>query len=65
MSDLLRCKCSGDPNQIKKVYEKLARNFPIVRVKNRLKTSNNDFLVNFKFNELTCEVQLGFKTPKT
>lgn len=35
-----------------------------MRVKNRLKTSNNDFLVNFKYKGLTCECQLGFTVDK-
>lgn len=54
VSDLLRCKCSGTKKQIKQVYEKIEKKFTIVRVKNRLKTSNNDFMVNFKYKGLTC-----------
>ena len=49
--DLLRAKCQGTRDQILKVYQNLKNNtkFEIIRVKNRLKTGNKDFLINFQY----------------
>jgi hypothetical protein len=63
ISDLLRCKCTGTLAEIKEVWEKL-KNHPhlkVYRVKNRLDTSNKDFLVNAILvgTSLLCEIQLA------
>lgn len=64
--DLLRAKCQGTRDQIIKVYNNIKKNpkFEIIRVKNRLKTGNKDFLINLKYKEsfLICELQLYMKT---
>lgn len=64
MSDLLRSKCAGDKKQIRQVFDKLSKAFTVVRVKNRLHTSNHDFLVNFSYKKIMCEVQLGIVEQK-
>ena len=49
--DLLRAKCNGTREQILKVYNNVKNNpkFKIIRVKNRLKTGNKDFLINLQY----------------
>lgn len=64
MSDLLRSKCAGDKKEIRQVFDKLSKAFTVVRVKNRLHTSNHDFLVNFSYKSIMCEVQLGIVQKK-
>lgn len=62
ISDLLRSKCVGTLQQIKKVYQKISGNqkIQIYRIKNRIDTSNRDFLVNVKLKgtDMLCEIQL-------
>lgn len=59
----------GTLEEIKKVYEKLSSHekFTVYRVKNRIDTSNKDFLVNCRLNgtPVLCEVQLAIfdKSP--
>jgi hypothetical protein len=64
VSDLLRCKCVGNKFQIRHIYEKLAKTFTVVRVKNRLALSTHDFLVNFNYKGVLCEMQLGLAQIK-
>lgn len=63
ISDLLRCKCTGSLANIRRVFDTLSKHprFTVYRVKNRVDTSNKDFLVNVKLNgtPLLCEVQLA------
>jgi hypothetical protein len=63
VGDLLRSKCSGTLAEIKQVYLNLSTNprFTVYRIKNRLDTSNRDFLVNVKLTNspLLCEIQLA------
>ena len=63
VGDLLRSKCSGTLAEIKQVYLNLSTNprFTVYRIKNRLDTSNRDFLVNVKLanSPLLCEIQLA------
>jgi hypothetical protein len=63
ISDLLRCKCSGTLSEIKAVWDKIKKypKFKVYRVKNRLDTSNRDFLVNVQFigTPILCEIQLA------
>lgn len=62
VADLLRCRCSGTLSEIRIVYDNLCRHpeLTIYRIKNRLDTSNRDFLLNVKINDtpMLCEVQL-------
>jgi len=66
VGDLLRCKCSGTPSEVLAVIRKLENHdkLEIVRIKDRLDTQNEDFLINIKLNNcpLICEVQVGFKS---
>lgn len=63
ISDLLRCKCSGSLAEIKEVWKRLNSHskLRVYRVKNRLDTSNRDFLVNARLNDtpILCEIQLS------
>lgn len=63
ISDLLRCKCTGSLKEIKEVWAKLSNHeqLKVYRVKNRLDTSNRDFLINvqLKGTPLLCEIQLA------
>lgn len=49
--DLLRAKCSGTIKEVKIVLSRLQNNprIKLTRCKNRLATSNRDFLINFRF----------------
>lgn len=51
--DLLRAKCEGTRDQILKVYNNIKNNpeFKIIRIKNRLKTGNKDFLINMQYKQ--------------
>jgi hypothetical protein len=64
----LRCKCSGTLKEIKEVWDKINSHpkFKVYRVKNRLDTSNRDFLINvqLKGTPILCEIQLAI-TDKT
>lgn len=66
VSDLLRCKCSGKVEEVLQVIRKLQdhKKLKIVRIKDRLDTQNEDFLINIKLNDcpIICEVQVGFKS---
>lgn len=43
--------------------KEMEKKFRIVRIKNRLKASTNDILINIRFNEqFLCEIQLGIKS---
>jgi hypothetical protein len=68
VSDLLRCKCSGTVSEVVEVINKIKKHdrLQIVRIKNRMNTGNQDFLVNFKMKDcgVLCEVQVGFKTKE-
>jgi hypothetical protein len=63
VADLLRSRCSGTLDEIKEVYDNLSNhpNLTIYRIKNRLDTSNRDFLINLRLNNtpMLCEVQLA------
>ena len=61
IGDLLRCKISSKEAEIVKVYQKIramseqSDSIKIVRVKNRLKQSTNDVLINVKLqNKVLC-----------
>jgi hypothetical protein len=64
--DILRAKCFGTIDEVRKVVKNLTTHkaIKVVRVKNRLNTGNRDFLINFIFGEckLVCEVQVGLKS---
>lgn len=66
VSDLLRCKCSGTVSEVIEVMKRLQKHdqLTIVRIKDRLKTGNQDFLVNVKMKNcgVLCEIQVGFKS---
>ena len=64
VSDLLRCKCVGNKFQIREIYDKLCKKYTVVRVKNRLALSTHDFLVNFNYKGILCEMQLGLAQKK-
>ncbi len=52
--DLLRSKCVGNKEEIRKVFEQLNAICVVTRVKDRLETSNHDFLVNFCYKNILC-----------
>ena len=64
LGDLMRCKFSSKQKEIIKVYNEMiamshskqyGQKFKIVRIKNRLKDSTNDILINIRFNnEILC-----------
>lgn len=62
ISDLLRSKCVGSLEEIKQVYHTLKSHprLEVYRVKNRIDTSNKDFLVNVRLRgtPMLCEIQL-------
>jgi hypothetical protein len=51
--DLLRAKCFGSVEEMRRVLKNLQENpeIQLVRVKNRLETGNRDFLINFSFKD--------------
>ena len=72
IGDLMRCKLSSREQEVIRIYNELirlsrskehARTFRIVRIKNRLKDSTNDILINARFNgSILCEIQLAIKS---
>jgi len=72
LGDLMRCKLSSKEQEVIRIYnelihmsrsKELSRKFKIVRIKNRLKDSTNDILINVRFNEeILCEIQLAIKS---
>jgi hypothetical protein len=68
ISDLLRCKCVGNLQEIKEVWRKLKehKDLQVYRVRNRLKSTTKDFLVNarIKGTDLLCEIQLAIMDKK-
>jgi hypothetical protein len=70
VSDILRCKYASKEKEVLRVFceiEKMAKeekeNFKITRIKNRLKLSTNDILINVKLNnQINCEIQIAVNT---
>lgn len=60
---MLRCKCSGSLAEMKEVWLRLSTHpkLRVYRVKNRLDTSNRDFLINARLmgTPILCEIQLS------
>ena len=72
VSDLFRCKCTSGEKEIIRIYNQILRqcqnkesNFSLVRVVNRLQRGTNDILVNLKYRNVLCEVQLAVKNKKS
>ena len=60
----MRCRCVGNKNDIIRIYKEMMEetsDFDVVRVKNKLKESTKDIIVNIKLKNsfLVCEVQLS------
>lgn len=64
--DLFRCKCTSGEKEIIRIYHEIVRqaeggdsNWSLVRVANRLQKGTNDILVNVKYRNVLCEIQLA------
>ncbi len=52
-SDILRCKCFGTLSQLKHAHKNILNhpNLEVYKVRNRIDTSNRDFLINAKLKD--------------
>ena len=64
--DLIRCKCSSKEKEIIRLYNEIVKycdedsgNMRLVRVVNRLRKGTNDILINVRYRNVLCEIQLA------
>jgi hypothetical protein len=67
--DMIRCKCDSGEREVIRLYNEVLKiceseNAKLVRVINRMKRGTHDILINIRYRDVLCEIQLGLTYTK-